>query len=65
MSIVIITIRDTDTGVDIQRSDVSDLGEVNTPAVILGAAMHQNALQYLQRHPAYGRDATDNVPRVH
>lgn len=62
MSIVIITIRDTENGVDIQRSDVSDLGEVNTPAVILGAAMHQNALQYLQRHPGYGQQAPEGAP---
>lgn len=50
MSIYIITIRDTENGVDIKHTEVSEPGEVNTPAVVLGAAMVDNACQYLQRH---------------
>lgn len=50
MSIYIITIRDTENGVDIKHTEVSEPGEVNAPAVVLGAAMVDNAYQYLQRH---------------
>ncbi|TPQ28959.1 hypothetical protein [Methylomonas koyamae] len=60
MSIVIITLRDTDDGVEIKRSDVSGPGEVNTPAEILGAAMFENVNQYLKRHPQYGKSVPKN-----
>lgn len=61
MSIVIITIRDTEGGVDISQTDVSDIGEVNTPAVMLGGAMYRNALKYLERHPGYGQHTTESA----
>ncbi|MBD9362922.1 hypothetical protein [Methylomonas fluvii] len=57
MSIVIITLRDTPDGVEINRSEVPEVGEVNTPAILLGAAMYANVTQYLERHPQYGKQA--------
>lgn len=63
MSICIITIRDTDTGVDIQSVEVADpSGALDTPAIVLGAAMVDNAQRYLSQQiergaqqPAYTR----------
>ncbi len=55
MSIVIITLRDTENGVEVKQQEVPDQGEVNTPAIMLGAAMFDNVNQYLKRHPHYGK----------
>ena len=53
MSICIITIRDTETGVDIQSVEVADpSGALDTPAIVLGAAMVDNAQRYLERRAA-------------
>ncbi|MDT4328526.1 hypothetical protein ACQE3D_10740 [Methylomonas sp. MS20] len=57
MSIVIITLRDTPDGVEINRSEVAEPGEADTPATILGAAMYANVTQYLDRHPQFGKQA--------
>ena len=66
MSIVIITLKDTGDGVEINRSEVADPdGEVNTPAIVLGAAMYENVRQYLSRHPGYGRSPAPNPARLH
>ncbi|MCQ8103260.1 hypothetical protein NP590_04000 [Methylomonas sp. SURF-2] len=53
MSVYIITLRDTDTGVEIKSNEVADpSGALDTPALVLGAAMVENVNQYLQRRAA-------------
>lgn len=51
MSICIITIRDTETGIDIQTTEIADPdGALDTQALVLGAAMFANATRYLEKH---------------
>lgn len=53
MSICIITIRDTETGVEIKSNEVADPTDArDTLALALGAAMVDNVNQYLQRRAA-------------
>lgn len=53
MSVYIITLRDTETGVEIKSNEVADpTGARDTPALVLGAAMVDNVNQYLERRAA-------------
>lgn len=53
MSVCIITLRDTETGVEINSSEVPDpTGALDTPALVLGAAMMDNVTRYLEQRAA-------------
>lgn len=50
MAIYLITIRDTEHGVEIEGTEVANPGERNAPSAVLGTAMVANATRYLEQH---------------
>lgn len=62
MAVYLITIRDTEHGVEIKGTEIANPGECNTPSAVLGDAMVANATRYLEQHGRHFTPA-DNVTR--